>query len=279
MGDVIHQGPGTAGCVAICDAERGSRDTLAGDASLSIGWLAGCAALAAGGHWLLATGSAGLAAPHPMIALAGAALLSDFRRMTPRPAARIDGLLFALALLFCLAPLRTATAPALVCVGWLALRGGGRPGAVLLFALAGWALKDAVWAGFASVPLLWTETNLTALALRLGGLAAEADGNRILMADGGRFVMLRSCSVLSLAYPCAIGVYALCRLMRPQASVPGWRIGGALALLTLVNLVRLVAMAASPVIYDYLHGPRGVLPLQLAWAGVALAAALPRGRA
>lgn len=277
MSDVARQGVDSARCVAICDAKRGICASLVGDASLSIGWLAGCAALASGAHWVLASG--GITPPHPMIALAIAALLADFRRMAPIAAGCREFALFGLSLLPCLAPFRTSTALGLACAGWLATRGGARPAGVLLIALAGWALKDAVWAGFASVPLLWVETNLTAFLLSLGGAHAVADGNRILLADGGRFVMLRSCSVLALAYPCAIGVYALCRLLRPTARV-GWRrILAALGLLTLVNMARLVAMAASPAAYDYLHGPQGALPLQLAWAGVALAAALPNGKA
>lgn len=277
MSDVARQGTETAGCVANCDAKRGFWSSLSGDASLSIGWLAGCAALASAAHWVLASGD--VAAPHPMIALAIAAVLMDFRRMTPIAAGGRELVLFGLSLLACLAPFRSSAALGLVCAGWLAARAGARPAGVLLVALAGWALKDAVWAGFASVPLLWVETHLTAFLLSLGGAPAVADGNRILLADGGRFVMLRSCSVLALAYPCAIGVFALCRLLRPMARV-GWRrILAALGLLTAVNMARLVAMAASPAAYDYLHGPQGALPLQLAWAGVALAAALPRGKA
>lgn len=247
-------------------------------AGLSRRWLIGCAATAAAAHWLLAGGGDSLSWPHPMIALALLALVADRSRLAASPATRWDGLLFVLALLSCMAPFRTSAMLALACAAAMALRVRGVAGqssGVLLLALAGWGLKDGVWAGFASVPVLWAEAHAVSGLLGLGGIAAQASGNQIFLADGHGFVVLRACSVLSLAYPCAVGTYALCRLLRPALRPSLARIAVALALLLVLNTSRLVAMAASPGIYGFLHAQTGVLPLQLAWAGIILVAALP----
>ena len=151
-----------------------------------------------------------------------------------------DWLLFAGALLACMTPFRIAAAPALVFAGALAWRSGGLPGrsaGVLLAALGGWAMKDGAWADLASGPIMTAEAHLTRFLLGLGGVAAAASGNRILLADGHSFVVLRACSFLSLAYPCAVGAYALSRLVRPAAA-PGWpRVTAALGLLLILNTV------------------------------------------
>jgi hypothetical protein len=91
-------------------------------------------------------------------------------------------------------------------------------------------------------------------------------------------VILRASSVLALADPCAVGTYALCRLVRP-AEVPGTsRILASLALLVFANTARLVGMVCSPAVYDYLHYETGALPLQVAWACIVLLSALPGRR-
>ena len=97
----------------------------------------------------------------------------------------------------------------------------GRSAGVLLAALGGWAMKEGAWAELASGPILTAEAHLTRFLLGLGGVAAAASGNRIVLADGHSFVVLRACSFLSLAYPCAVATYALSRLVRPAAA-PGW---------------------------------------------------------
>ncbi len=246
-------------------------------------WLVVCAALAGAAHYGLATGFDGFDAPHPMILLAALAIGADVRRLTPDDCgvAAADWMLFAGALLACMTPFRTAAAPALVCAAALAWRSGGLPGrsaGVLLAALGGWAMKDGAWAELASAPILTAEAHLTRFLLGLGGVAAAASGNRILLSDGHSFVVLRACSFLSLAHPCAAGTYALSRLARPAAA-PGWpRMAAALGLLLILNTSRLVAMAASPAAYDFLHGERGVLPTQIAWAAIIILVAVPTGR-
>ena len=242
-----------------------------------------CAALAGAAHYGLATGSEGLGAPHPMIVLVALAIGADIRRLAPDEGgvAIGDWLLFAGALLACMTPFRIAAAPALVCAGVLAWRSGGVPGrsaGVLLMALGGWAMKDGAWADLASGPILTAEAHLTRLLLALSGVGAIASGNQILLADGHSFVVLRACSFLSLAYPCAMGAYALSCLARPAAA-PGWlRMAAALGLLLILNTVRLVAMAASPDAYDFLHGATGVLPTQIAWAAIIVLVAVPPWR-
>jgi len=248
------------------------------------GFLSACTAVAAAAHFMLATGASGFGPPHPMVALAGLAIAADLHRgaaTSQTRAAMADWLLAALALLCCALPFRVAAAPALVCAAALAwrLRGlQGRAAAVMLMALGGWALKDGVWADLASSPVLWAEAHVTSALLGLGGVSAEVAGNRITLADGHAFIVLRACSVLSLAYPCAVGTYALCRLLRPAQAPGGGRVALALAVLVLLNSARLVAMVASPAIYDVLHSDTGTLPLQLAWAGIILLAAGPRWR-
>ena len=218
-----------------------------------------------------------------MIVLAVLAIGADVRRPAPDDGgvAVADWLLFAGALLACMTPFRIAAAPALVCAGALAWRSGGvswRSAGVLLAALGGWAMKDGAWAELASGPVLSAEAYLTGLLLGLGGVDAAASGNRMLLADGHAFVVLRACSFLSLAYPCAVGVYALSRLVRP-AEAPGWpRVVAALGLLMILNTGRLVAMAASPAAYDFLHGETGVLPTQIAWAAIIVLVAVPSWR-
>ncbi len=246
-------------------------------------WLAVCAALAGAAHYGLATGFEGLGAPHPMIVLAALAIGADVRRLAPDQGdvATGDWLLFAGALLACMTPFRIAAAPALVFAGALAWRSGGVPGrsaGVLLAALGGWAMKEGAWAELASGPILTAEAHLTRFLLGLGGVAAAASGNRIVLADGHSFVVLRACSFLSLAYPCAVATYALSRLVRPAAA-PGWpRVASALGLLMILNASRLVAMAASPDAYGFLHGETGVLPTQVAWAAIIVLVAAPSWR-
>jgi hypothetical protein len=252
-----------------------------GEAGLPRSWLAGLAGLAGGLHWLLAAGFAGASAPTPMVLLAVLALGFGWHRM---PFVRVTGrdlVLFGVALLACALPFRTSTAVALAAAAALSWRTGGIEGrscGVLLMALAGWGLKDGLWAGLASVPVLWLEAHVTAFLATLLGVPAEATGNRIWLADGQSFVILRACSVLALAYPCAVGTYALCRLVRP-GQVPGTsRILVSLALLALANTARLVGMVCSPAVYDYLHYETGTLPLQTAWAFIVLLSALPGRR-
>jgi hypothetical protein len=178
-------------------------------------------------------------------------------------------------------PFRMSAVPALVAAAVMSFRVGGtegRAGGVMLLALAGWGLKDGLWAGLASVPVLWVEAHLTAMLASLFGVAADASGNRIWLANGQSFIILRACSVLALAYPCAVGTYALCRILRP-AEMPGkFRILFSLALLAIANTARLTAMVCSPTVYDYLHNETGMLPLQTAWACIVLLSAVPRGR-
>jgi hypothetical protein len=249
---------------------------------VSRAWLLGCAASAAAAHWLLATGPVAGGAVHPMIVLAAVAFIAGLPRVETSPAEPRDWALFGLALVACMMPFRSSAAPALGCAAALAFRckgSAGRSGGILLLALAGWGLKDSIWAGFASVPVLWTESHLVSQLLRLGGIAAEATGNRILLPGGDSFVILRACSLLTLAYPCAVGTFSLCCLVRPAETPGAVRIAAALGILCVLNTGRLVAMAASPAVYDYLHGETGALPLQMAWACIMVLAALPRRRA
>lgn len=267
--------------VAIRDAFCGS-DTARG--GLSSAWLAGCAAFGGLAHWALASGLQTslqpLASVQPMAVLAALAIIAG-GPLTARRPDWLDGAMFALALLACALPFRSAAMAALAMAGGLCFRLGdtrARTTGVLLLALAGWGLKDGVWAGFASAPVLWVEAHVVAAILRWGGMAAVASGNQIQLAGGQNFVILRACSALSLAYPCAVGVYALSRLFEP-AKAPGlYRVLAALGLLVVINTARLVVMAASPAAYDFLHHESGVLPLQLVWAAIVMLAALP-GRA
>jgi hypothetical protein len=217
-----------------------------------------------------------------MIVLAAVAFIAALPRLEPSPAEPRDWALFGLALLACMMPFRISAALALGCAAAISFRSkdaAGRAGGILLLALAGWGLKDSIWAGFAGVPVLWIESHLVAGLLSLGGIMAEATGNRVLLPDGHSFVILRACSLLTLAYPCAVGTFSLCRLVRPAETPAMARIAAALGMLCLLNTGRLVAMACSPAIYQYLHTETGVLPLQLAWAGVMVLAALPARRA
>ncbi len=265
------------------DVARSPGASAAGGGEVTRPLLLACAALAAAAHYALAAGVAGVGAPDPMVVLAALAIGADVRRLPPDAGdvAPLDWLIFAAALLACMTPFRIAAAPALLCAGALAWRCGGvrgRSAGVLLAALAGWATKDGAWAELASAPVLAAEARFTQFLLGLGGVAAEASGNRIALADGHSFVVLRGCSLLSLAYPCAVGTYALSRLARP-AEVVGWRrVAAALGLVLVVNSARLVAMAASPDAYAYLHAESGALPVQVAWAAILILAALPRWR-
>ena len=268
--------------VASCDDGLAFRTPGVAKTPASRAWLLGCAASAAAAHWLLATGPVAGSAVHPMIVLAAGAFIAGLPKLETPAAEPREWALFGLALLACMMPFRIAAAPALGCAAALSFRSGGlagRAGGILLLALAVWGLKDGVWAGFASVPVLWTESHLVSQLLRLGGIPAEAAGNRLLLPGGDSFVILRACSLLTLAYPCAVGTFALCRLVRP-AEMPGAaRIAAALGMLCVLNTARLVAMASSPAVYHDLHGETGELPLQLAWACVMLLAALPARRA
>lgn len=245
-------------------------------------WLLACAALAGVAHFCLATGLDGFGAPHPMLVLAAVAIVADVRRLPSSDhLGGMSWLLFAIALLACATPFRIGAAPALACAGLLAWRAtgiAGRGAGVLLVALAGWVMKDGAWAEFASSPILTAEAHLTRWLLGLGGIAASAVSNRIVLADGQSFVVLRACSVLSLAYPCAIGTYALSRLLRPAIAPGVGRIAAALGLLLVMNTARLVAMAASPGAYRYFHQDTGVLPLQIAWATIIVLVACPSWR-
>ena len=216
-----------------------------------------------------------------MVVVAGIAIVAGAPALPPRRATRSDWACFILALLACMLPFRSAAAVALIAAGGIAWRDRGISGqatATLLFALAGWALKDGVWAGLASTPVLATETELVAFLLRLGGLQADAEGNFLELSEGHGFVILRTCSILSLAYPCSVATFAISRLLRPQVQVGAKRILATLAMLAVCNTGRLTAMAASPEIYDYLHGPSGEAPLQALWASIILLAALPARR-
>ena len=244
-------------------------------------WLLACAAIAAGAHWILAAGTAGAAVPHPMVLLAILVLAADLAKLSRAPVTPFDGLCFAAALLVCMLPFRSSASLAMALAGAIALRGGGMAGrsaAILLFALAGWGLKDGVWAGFASIPVMWAESRAVALALNLYGISTTAIGNHLEMADGSDFIILRACSVLSLAYPCMVGTYALSRIVRPASPVSPGRIAVALGLLALINTSRLAAMVISPKIYDFLHNDTGVVPLQITWGAIVLVAAVPRWR-
>jgi hypothetical protein len=252
------------------------------NAPVSRTWLLGCAATAAAAHWLLATGLVASSTVHPMIVLAAVAFIAGLPKLETSPAAPADWALFGLALLACMMPFRISATLALGGAAAISFRSSGtagRAGGILLLALAGWGLKDSIWAGFASVPVLWVESHLVSHLLRLGGIMAEATGNRIMLPEGQSFVILRACSVLTLAYPCAVGTFSLCRLVRPARMPEAARIAVALGTLCVLNTVRLVAMASSPAVYHYLHNETGVLPLQLAWAGVILLAVLPARRA
>ena len=46
----------------------------------------------------------------------------------------------------------------------------------------------------------------------------------------------------------------------------------------ILNASRLVAMAASPDAYGFLHGETGVLPTQIAWAAIIVLVAAPSWR-
>ncbi len=255
-------------------ATAGNRSTTRSRA-VSGGWLAVCCVIAAGGHWMLASGFAN-GAPHPMIVLAMLAIAAGWWRTPPAAPTRADWWCFFIALLICLAPFRSAAVVSLACAGAIFWPRGGvdaRCSAALMFALVGWGLKDGVWAGFASAPVLWIEAHVVAGLLGAGGVGAVAHGNHLELADGHQFIVLRACSVLALAYPCAIGTFAFSRLLRPALSPGAARIGLALGLLALLNTARLTAMAASPAIYDSLHGESGALPLQLMWGVIVFAAA------
>nr|WP_294501323.1 hypothetical protein [uncultured Rhodopila sp.] len=268
--------------VAICKDTLAFRIAGNATAPVSAAWLLGCAAVAAAAHWLLATGPIAGGSIHPMIVLAAIAFIAGLPKLEASPAEPLDWALFGLALLACMMPFRMSATLALGCAAAISFRSNGvvgRAGGILLLALAGWGLKDSVWAGFASVPVLWIESHLVAGFLNLGGIMAEATGNRVLLPDGHSFVILRACSLLTLAYPCAVGTFSLCRLVRPAEMPAAVRVAAALGMLCGLNTGRLVAMACSPAIYQYLHTETGVLPLQLAWAGVIVLAALPSRRA
>jgi hypothetical protein len=245
-------------------------------------FLAVVAACGAVAHYALAAGSSTLTFLHPMALLAGVALAVDLRRPATacRPLNGVDSGLFALALLACASPFRMMAFVGLAAAAALIWRDGParRPAAVLMALLASWVLKDGVWVDFISSPVLAAEAQIIRQLLDFGGIAASGEGNRIALASGRDFMILRECSVLSLAYPCAVGTYALCQLLRPSTPV-GWRrIGAALGLLLVFNTARLVGMVASTEIYAYLHGASGSTPLQLAWAAIVMTAALPESR-
>lgn len=244
-------------------------------------FLAGCATLAAAAHWSFASGESGFALPNPMVALAGLASGVALSRIPAALPRRGDWLLFILAMLACMLPYRTGAAPALAAAALMARRGGGiagRAAGTMLLALAGWALKDGVWAGLASSPVLWLETHIVAQIMSLLGFAAEAEGNFLELPNGHGFVVLRACSILSLAYPCALATYALSYLLRATRLPGAWRILAVLGLLLVANTARLVAMAVSPAVYTLLHDPSASAPLQLVWGGIILAGALPSRR-
>ena len=267
---------------AICGPFIAFCKELAGGAAISSTWLLIWAGLAAQAHWVLAVGAADIEFPHPMVVLAVLAIVTGIPRMPLVPPTRADWALFALALFACMPPFRTAASLALGCAAAIAWRGHGpaaRSVSVLLLALAGWGMKDGVWVGFVSVPVMAAEAHVVSFLLNLGGLPSEATGNHIEFPDGQGFIILRACSLLSLAYPCAVAVYALFCLVHPNRQPGLLRIALALAILAVLNNVRLVSMAASPAIYDYLHGETGDLPLQLAWSGIVMIAALPQRRA
>ncbi len=258
------------------------RPLVAASGGIGRNWLLACAALAGVAHYCLATGPDGFGAPNPMLVLAAIAIVADVRRLPSGDS--LGGLswaLFAIALLACATPFRIGAAPALACAGLLAWRAtgiSGRSAGVLLVALAGWVMKDGAWAEFASSPILTAEAHLTRWLLGLGGIPGSAVSNRIVLADGQSFVVLRACSVLSLAYPCAIGTYSLSRLLRPNLAPGAGRVCAALGLLLTMNTARLVAMAASPAVYRYMHRDTGVIPLQIAWATIVVLVACPSWR-
>lgn len=232
-------------------------------------------ALAATTVRLLAAGI--LTWPHPLVLLAAAALPLALRRLPARRADARDGALFTLALLAVAAPLPTATWLALPCFAGIAWR--GMPLAALLLAgLAADGLLRGSPGQIAFVPVVASEAWITAQLATICGTPATASGALVQLPAGQSMLVLHGCSALSLAVPTVLGALTLPLLVH-GASHPTWR-GPALALASMLalNTLRLLAMALSPGVHDWLHTDQGEILLECVFSLPPLTALLPERR-
>ncbi len=224
---------------------------------------------------LLATGI--LAWPSPLVILAAAALPLALRHLPARPADMRDGGFFTLALLAVAAPLPTATWLALPCIAAIAWR--GMPLAALLLAgLAADGLLRGPLGQIAFVPVVASEAWITAQLAALCGTPATASGALVLLPAGQTMLILHGCSALSLAVPTVLGALALPLLVH-GATHPTWRgPARALAAMLALNTLRLLAMALSPGVHDWLHTEQGAILLECVFSLPPLAVLLPERR-
>ena len=210
-------------------------------------------------------GPGGMAAsiPSGAVVLVLGVLVRDLWRMRPRRIDGADWIAFGVLLILGALPHRAGSVVALGLLGALCLRSPGpaaRGAGILQIGLSAWDMHSMLWAGFVSPLVLAAEAEMIALLISIPGFNARVTGNVVWIDREPMLVVMRGCSILSLAYPVALASYALSRLARP-AEYPGpWPICRAMALLFPVNLMRLAMMATSDEMVRTLHGgvPLGI---------------------
>jgi exosortase/archaeosortase family protein len=163
---------------------------------------------------------------------------------------------------------------ALPCLALLALPGAPLA-ALLLLGLAAEGLSHGLAGQMLLVPVLAAEAWATAALTTLCGTPAEPSGAAVLLPQGRVLLLLRACSAFSLFWPTMLATLALPALLS-GAVRPGWRAPLlALAVMLVLNLLRLLAMALSPDAHAFLHAPAGELLEEVAFALPPLLALLP----
>ncbi len=141
------------------------------------------------------------------------------------------------------------------------------------------ALRDGVWilllvalhgpaVGLAGAllggPLLTADAALAALVLSLIGAGGAATGNAITAVDGHTLLLVWKCGVLSNLSLALLIWHSGTRFLLgrlPRSALPYAVL--VVAIMVLVNALRLAAMAMDPALFDLLHGGSGEQALRL----------------
>jgi hypothetical protein len=237
-----------------------------------------CGLLAAAARLL--AGGAGWQAP-PVALLAIIAIGLELRRTRQPRQAFPDVMLAAAALLLIAGPATGFAVLALIPLAAIAARRGphGAIAAVMLVGLALWALQGGPFGEALAGPVIAVETRLLEFVLKLAGVPVARDGTMLLLADGRSLVILRGCSLESVAVPTLLGALAVRRLAQPEEAWPRpAAVFLPLALVALLNTVRLLMMCMSAEAYHALHGALGLKALEVVMVLPIAAALLPTVR-
>ena len=204
---------------------------------------------------------------HPVAALVMIALGFELRRATEARWGFTDVFCAAAAMLLLAGPATGFAVLALLPLAVMAAR-RGRHGVIavpMLVGLALWALQDGPLGQALAGPVIAVEARLLEFVLRTLDLPAARDGATLALADGRSLVILRGCSLESVFLPTVLGALAARRLaLSTERWPPPAAVLLPLALVTGLNMARLLVMCVSPEGYEALHGSLGLGVVEVA---------------